>query len=120
MVWDYKECCVLYAESLEYLRNSLGIVQVDIDSKHNCLLPYQVAIIKYINKQLIELGSDDLKTKIEKIFELFDYGSDLICSCGEECRVSELADEVDADMRKPIEVEGGEVILYRCCRLFPN
>lgn len=102
MSWDYSECCTQYAESIEYLRNSLGIAQVDLDLSRQNLLPYQVVILQYINRQLIELGSDDLKTKIQKIFDIYEQGADLICNC----TVPELAELIGVDTQDQD---------YRCC-----
>ena len=104
MTWDYKECCIEYTESLEYLRNCLGIVQVDNDMDRKELLPYQVVILRYINRRLIELGTDVLKHKIEEILKIYDEGADLIVSCN----VPELAATLG------IDTEHEE---YCCCRL---
>jgi hypothetical protein len=104
MEWDYRECCVLYAEAIEYLRNSLGIVQLDADLSHQCLLPYQVVILKYINRTLIELGTDNLKAKIEKIFEICEDAADRIV---EDIEPRQFAEEIGCD----IENEN-----FHCCR----
>ena len=104
MSWDHSECVIEYTEALEYLRNCLGIVQVDNDICREELLPYQVVILKYINRNLITLGSDVMKHKIEKILEIFAHGADKIVT---ECAPMELATEVGIDT----ENEN-----YVCCR----
>ena len=83
MEWSLDKCRVLYAESIEYLKNSLGITQIDLDNTcHEIyLLPYQVVIIKYINENLIRLGTDDLKTKVNCIFDLFWNGTNEMLGC---------------------------------------
>ncbi len=104
MIWDQKECCILYAESIEYLRNSLGIVQLDLDLSHSCLLPYQTTILRFINRQLIELGTDNLKAKIEKVLEIQDLGATRIV---EDMEPRQFAEEIGCD----IESEN-----FYCCR----
>lgn len=104
MVWDNSECKILYAEAIEYLKNMLGIPQVDLDLSRQCLLPYQVVIIRYLNRNLYELGTDDIRTKVEKIFELFDYGADRIV---EDMEPRSFAEEVGCD------IESEE---FYCCR----
>lgn len=104
MVWDYKECQVLYAEALEYLKSSLGITQLDLDLDRQCLLPYQVVIIKYLNRKLIELGADDIKDKIEKIFDIYDEGTVRIV---EDLEPRQYAEEIGC------EIENEE---FYCCR----
>lgn len=80
MVWDYEECYIKYLQASDYLKGLLGISQLDIDLDRKVLLPYQTQIIDYLNTRLIKLGTDDIKAKIEDIFDAFSWGADLICS----------------------------------------
>lgn len=79
MEWDYKKCFIIYNEALEYLKGSVGISQLDINLDREVLLPYYTVIIKYLNSKLITLGSEDIKAKVELIFNEFNQGADLIC-----------------------------------------
>ena len=103
MTWNTEECYVLYTQYLEYLKNSLGISQVDFYMVRPELLPYYTQIINYLNERLIILGTDDIKSKIIEILEIFDHGAELICSDG----TLDLALEVGMD----VDYEE-----YRCCR----
>ena len=80
MVWDYEDCYIKYLQASDYLKGQLGISQLDLDSDRKVLLPYQTQILEYLNTRLIKLGSDDIKTKINEIFDSFSWGADLICS----------------------------------------
>lgn len=80
MVWDYEDCYIKYLQVSDYLKGALGISQLDLDLDRKVLLPYQTQIIDYLNIRLIKLGSDDIKAKIEEIFDAFSWGADLICS----------------------------------------
>lgn len=104
MEWNERECRVLYAEALEYLKNSLGITQLDADLSHTCLLPYQVVIIKYLNRELIQLGTDSIKAKIERVLEIFKEGE---CRIVEDMEPRKFAEEIRCD----IESEN-----FHCCR----
>jgi len=80
MEWNESKCYLMLQESQEYLKNSLGISQLDIDTSRTMLLPYFVQIVKYINGKLITLASDSIKAKVELIFDIFNDGADLICT----------------------------------------
>ena len=58
----------------------LGIPQIDCDLIRACYLPYQTQIIDYLNTRLIKLGTDDIKTLVQEVFDTFDWGAELICS----------------------------------------
>ena len=103
MIWNNQECYTLFTQYVEYLKNSLGISQVDFYMVRQELLPYYTQITKYLNERLIILGTDDIKTKIIEILEIFDHGAELICNGG----VPDLAREVG------IPTGDSE---YRCCR----
>jgi hypothetical protein len=103
MTWNNQECYVLYTQYLEYLKNSLGISQVDFYTKRPELLPYYTKIVEYLNKRLIILGTEDIKSKIIEILDIFEHGADLIC----DGNVISLADEVDISYEDPE---------YMCCR----
>lgn len=103
MEWDNQKCYVLYTQYCEYLKNSLGISQVDFYTNRSELLPYYTAIVSYLNQRLIILASDDIKVKVCEILDIFDHGAELICNKG----VLDLAKEVgipSADKE------------YNCCR----
>lgn len=104
MEWNERECRVLYAEALEYLKNSLGITQLDTDLSHICLLPYQVVIIKYLNRELIQLGTESIKARIERVLKIFEEGA---CRIAEDMEPRQFAEEIGCD----IESEN-----FHCCR----
>lgn len=103
MTWDNQECYVAYTQYLEYLKNSLGIGQVDFYMGRSELLPYHTQIVKYLNERLIILGSDDIKAKVTEILDIFDHGASLIC----DGAVPDLAYEVEIPTGDPE---------YMCCR----
>ena len=63
----------------EYLKSILGLPILDLDTSREVMLPYQVSSIEYLNEKLIELGTEDLKTLVEKVFEVYSTGADHIC-----------------------------------------
>lgn len=78
MYWTKSECYPVYVEASEFLKKKLGIVQLDFD-RREVLIPYFTAIIKYLNKRLILLGTEDRKSLVQEIFDIFKEGGDLIC-----------------------------------------
>lgn len=97
MVWNYDECYIKYQQVSKYLCDMLGISQLDCDLNHACYLPYQTQIIDYLNTRLITLGTDDIKARIQEVFDVFDWGADLICSQA----ALELAREVGVGSEDP-------------------
>jgi hypothetical protein len=80
MLWDTEECYLKYVQVSDFLKGILGISQLDIDLDRKVLLPYQTQIIDYLNTRLIKLGTDDIKAKLNEVFDIFSWGADLICS----------------------------------------
>ena len=80
MVWDSEECYLKYVQASDYLIRTLGISQLDLDLDRKVLLPYQTQIIDYLNTRLIKLGTDDIKAKLNEVYDIFSWGADLICS----------------------------------------
>lgn len=103
MTWNNQECYTLYTQYLEYLKSSLGISQVDYYMGRSELLPYYTQITKYLNERLIILGTDDIKTKIIEILNIFDHGAELICNCG------------TLDLAREVGISSGDPE-YMCCR----
>lgn len=77
MKWNSKEGYVEYKAALDGVMNSLGLGAVDFTVRSE-LAPYLTGILRYLNKKLILLGSDDILEKLQEIFNIFDYGADLI------------------------------------------
>lgn len=77
MIWDdtyyYKN-----EQAQSYLKEKLGLLQLDYWKERAVLTPYYYYITSYLNKQISDLGTDDLKTILDKVFELFEYGGDQI------------------------------------------
>lgn len=80
MTWEYDVCFLEYTEASQFLKTSLGISQLDHDLDRKVLLPYYNMLIKYLNKKLIELGSDDIKAKVQLVLDTYDYCADRICA----------------------------------------
>lgn len=80
MIWDNTKGYQEYRESLEYIKNSLGLVSDDSWFLINQeLAPYITNILKWISGKLIELGENtDIKEKLGLIFDLFEDGSEKI------------------------------------------
>lgn len=88
MTWNYSEVYVEYQEASEYLKSSLGITQLDHDMERKVLLPYYNMLVKYLNRKLIELGSDSIKDKVQLVLDQYDFCADCVC----EEKVLELAE----------------------------
>ena len=96
MIWNTTDCNIIFAQILSYLLSTLGLTQLDIYkieketttenegeevvNRDALLLPYHTVIVQYLNEQLIALDTDDIKTKVQKILDIFDWGADLICT----------------------------------------
>lgn len=79
MKWNKIDCYPIFIESRDFLLKKLGISQLDF-SRRDVLIPYFTAILKYLNKRLILLGTDDIKVIVQEIFDIFDHGAELICN----------------------------------------
>ena len=77
MIWDSTKGYQEYKESLENIKNNLGLRNDDswfLVSRE--LAPYITSILKWISGKLIELGENsDIKEKLDLIFDLFEDGS---------------------------------------------
>lgn len=80
MVWNNDECYVKFLQVSDFLKGLLGITKLDCDLSRPVLLPYQTQIIEYLNTRLIVLGTNDIKTLIQEILDIFGWGADLICT----------------------------------------
>ncbi len=80
MTWDLEECYYEYQEGATYLLKSLGLIQLDHTKNREVLYPYYNQIIKYLNRILMTKVEDTIKAKLDKIREIMDYGSLLICT----------------------------------------
>ena len=67
-----------FDQSMVYLENKLGITQLDFWSERDVLTPYFYYITNYLNKRLVDLGTEDPKSLIEEVFSVFEWGGDLI------------------------------------------
>ena len=77
MVWDdsyyYK-----YEQAETWLKQKLGLSQLDYWNERQVLIPYYYYIVSYLDQQLADLGTDDIKELVEKVLEIFEWGGDLI------------------------------------------
>lgn len=115
MIWDVTECNIIYTQVLSYLLCSLGLPQLllynlkdeetteeeeqtgtesESPLRSKLLLPYHTVIVQYLNEKLVELGTTEIKPKVQKILDIFDWGADLICTT----RASELAECIGIDV----------------------
>lgn len=94
MKWEEESGYVLYKEATEYTKSVLGISTLDIYPRQE-FTPYYFYILSYLNTNLINLGTSDLKLLIEKVYEIFDYGVTKIIDhevpeLAEECGIQDL------------------------------
>ena len=77
MIWN--DSYIYRHEQAEvYLKQKLGLTQLDYWKERTVLIPYYYYIINYLNTQLSDLGTDDIKELVEKVLEIFEWGGDLI------------------------------------------
>lgn len=119
MKWDITECNIIFTQVLSYLKCTLGLTQLDIynlpgllddevilegdngeidENRNTLLLPYHVAIIQYLNEQLIAIGTTEIKPMIQKILDIFDWGANLICTT----RAKELGEYIGIDVESDL------------------
>lgn len=77
MKWNGKEGYIEYKAALDGVMTRLGLGATDHLVRPE-LAPYLTKIMSYLNRRLILLGSDDILDKLQEIFDIFDYGADLI------------------------------------------
>lgn len=92
MIWDKEKGFVEFKTAYRSFRNSLGLSEVDYRSRLE-LAPYITRIFQFLNKEMVLLGDKaTIKDKLEKIFKIFEEGSDKI------------VDEKALDMAKDLEL----------------
>ena len=77
MIWN--DSYIYRHEQAEaFLKQKLGLSQLDYWREREVLLPYYYYIINFLNTQLINLGTDDIKELVEEVLRIFEWGGDLI------------------------------------------
>ena len=77
MIWD--DSYIYRHEQAEtFLKQKLGLTQLDYWSERAVLIPYYYYIINYLDTQLTNLGTDDIKELVEEVLRIFEWGGDLI------------------------------------------
>ena len=66
-----------FKESQSYLKYLLGLTQLDYWERPE-LVPYYYYICDYLVRELEALGTEDVKTLVDRIFEIFEEGGDMI------------------------------------------
>lgn len=101
MKWNDEDGYIQYKLVLTDLMSRLGIGAVDYHVQPE-LAPYITKILEYVDKRLLLLGdSADMKEKLQEIFDIFDYGAELIV----DLRGLVLAKEVGVADGFDIEIE---------------
>lgn len=77
MTWDSETGYIEYQTALAHLKTLLGLRDVDYLVRDE-LSPYVTKIIQYVVKRLIILDDTDIKVLLQEMFDIFDYGADLI------------------------------------------
>lgn len=97
MIWDNTKGYQEYKESLEYIKNSLGLTNDDSWFLINReLAPYITSILKWISGKLIELGENtDIKEKLGLVFDLFEDGSEKIIALEGKSLAEEIGIETE-------------------------
>jgi hypothetical protein len=68
----------LKEQAESFLKEKLGLIQFDYWKGRSELYPYYYYIVQYINTEIVNLDTEDFRTIIKKIFEIFKWGGDLI------------------------------------------
>lgn len=103
MIWNSTDGYIEYKQALNYLEGSLELSGINFVLRTE-LAPYMTKIIEYLNKNLINLGDDsDITTKIQSIFDTFDYGANKIVgldalTLAGEVGVTDTGTETDTDV----------------------
>jgi hypothetical protein len=61
-----------------YIKQILGLTQLDYWKERQVLIPYYYYIIQYLNTKLTDLGTTDIKELVEEVLKIFEWGGDLI------------------------------------------
>ena len=81
MKWNNYDGYIRYTKALSSIKSLLGISQIDYYTERCELSPYVTYILEYLVEKLILVGEDsEMKIKIQEIFDIFDYGADMIIS----------------------------------------
>ena len=97
MTWNIEESTLIYKQAIEYLKNTLGIPDLDIYMNRPILMPYFTTIVLYLNGEIIKSGTTDIKALVQLILDKFDYGADLICTEKALDLASEIGIEVNSE-----------------------
>lgn len=88
--WDAEEGYLQYKVVLSDLMKRLGLSAVDYHVRPE-LAPYITKILEFVDKKLVLLGDDaDILEKLNTIFDLFDYGADLIVALNADTLATEV------------------------------
>ena len=77
MIWD-DSYFIKHEQAESWLKQKLGLTQLDYWSERAVLIPYYYYIINYLDIQLTNLGTDDIKELVEEVLRIFEWGGDLI------------------------------------------
>jgi hypothetical protein len=125
--WNADEGYLQYKVALSDLMKRLGLGAVDYHVRPE-LAPYITKILEFVDKKLVLLGDDaDILEKLNTIFELFDYGADLIVALQADTLATEvgvydeeipteeetLDDQDDTEEEESNEEEGDYIIYSR-------
>lgn len=82
MKWNDEKGYITFQSSMYNLKSFLGIGTLDIIERCE-LLPYYTYILNFLSSKLILLGPDaTMSTKLQEVFNIFDWGTDLILAHG--------------------------------------
>lgn len=93
MTWDLEQCYFEYQESITYLLKTLGLTQLDHTKNREVLYPYYNQELRYLNRELMINTEDNIKAKIQKVYEVADNGSTMICTS----RARDWAEEIGVE-----------------------
>ena len=77
MIWD-DSYFIKHEQAESYLKQKLGLSQLDYWKDRQVLIPYYYYIVCFLNQQLNDLGTDDIKEMVEEVLRIFEWGGDLI------------------------------------------
>lgn len=82
MKWNNETGYIDYKSSLQSILTLLNISQIDYYLEKCELIPYITYILKYINKRLLLLNTEDIRILIQEVFDIHDKGADdIILGC---------------------------------------
>ena len=77
MIWN-DSYYIKHEQAETYLKQLLGLSQLDYWKERQVLIPYYYYIINYLDQMLKDLGTDDIKELVEEVLRIFEWGGDLI------------------------------------------